>query len=475
MKKILIVVPWRRTVAYVWAIEHAKNLSSQGHTVLLLDLSKLEGFYRKHRIRWYWDLISVKNPAPVAMPKILQESGINIVKNKQKFVFNSHPSAHNWPYLEESMISQYALAHGDSTLRIQDIPKKIRRREKKAYQLVRKSVQETIKKFGVDEFVTINGRFVNQVSALMAARDLGVPTTMLETNGSSIERMSIFKISPQSISEHQSMMKKSWTNETEHSEDQKKRIAINLMNLRMSPEWVWRKNAHSSSNPIKGRYIAYFPASDHEFAVFDIDRSGPPHPNQYEILRIVCEYAQDRRIQVIVRGHPQVYSKHLAEAEDKIWQNQCTLHGATYIDSKSNVDSLKLAEGSYLNVITFSSIALEIGWKGLPLIITAPTIFSGLIPEVEALNAEKIREALANPPHIRNRDALLPYLYYEVNGGQKINHFKVYNKGERYLYIDSDFFLDDPRKFFIFLKKLIGTFRSPIISYIRSRKKHLYY
>ena len=457
MGNLLVVVPCRGSAAYLWTLEYAINMKESGENVYLMDLASIESAYSESRFRWHLERFSRKNSFPNSVERILKEHGINQLKLKDfKVEYSKENDIKSDPIFQKALRSQYAKWHGDSSITISDIPTAIVEREGVAFLRGFSVTQQAIQIFKINQMATVNGRFVTQAACVYASIKQGVEYRLLESIDLPGIRMSVFSNSLHSVTENRIMMKKSWESATIDSRKLAEEVAIKAIEERLSPNWIWKTKNPIESALESNSYISYFPTSDVELAVFDSNEETKSQLNQAEVFTLAARAANELGLQMVVRVHPQPLEEHLAYREDEIWKKLCSDNNALCISSKSSIDSIKLAKNSRLNIVFASSIALEIGYLGLPLIVTAPTIYSCLIPECEALDEERILSAIACPPTLTSKTQIFPYLYYEKMGGAPFVNFEVINMNHA---VYNGIWLDEPRLLIFKARRFLSTFR----------------
>ena len=425
MKRTLIVVSNRSTISYVWAIEHGMRLRNLGVEVSLLDLAGLEGRYISRRIRWWVDLLSYKNSMPRMLSIIADKNSFNLISwkdLKSKDIETEIDLTKNLLF-ENTLRSQFSKWFGSSAITLRDIPKRIVKREIKSFEMSYNIVNNILNRNDFDDLVTINGRFIVEVASILAAKENNVTYGVLENLTNNDSNYSFSRKSIHSVVEMRRLVKETWLGR--ESDKESRSIAESHILKRDSPLWPWKFGNSSSEIGIDAPYIAFYPTSDHEFAVIIEENELLPEMNQTDCFKLISNYCVANSIQLVVRVHPQGRDIALAKKENELWQSLCAETKSFCILSNQPVDSMALAKSALVNVVFASSIGVEFAYNQLPLVICAPTTYSQYIPECEAFSAVEILLKLADPPITENRTAVLPWAYFQEEGGTSISKFKV--------------------------------------------------
>jgi hypothetical protein len=428
METVLVVVPWRRTSAYLYCLERAISLKLNGKNVLFLDLSSLNEKFATTSFRRMIRPYTHRNISSKIYKQILQKHCIPEIvwADFQRQNYETLPSTGIHPVFERALRSQFAASFGHSSISVGDLPTKLVDKAALSFSEALRVVRMVLQEYRIDKLVTVNGRFVVDAASVFISRELGIETELLESTDRPLaNRVNSFKSTPQSVAENRKKMLRTWKIALLKSQASAILIADSVIQNRLSPNWIWRKNNLQIVKFEPNSYIAFFPTSDVEFAIFESEEDLPWHLNQTEVFRLIATKAVELGKKVVVRVHPQLSNEVRGLMEDKIWQDLCLEHNAICIVSSEPVDSLELAKFSYHNIVFASSIALEIGYLGYPILVTAPTIFSSLVSECEALDKTSILKALESPSTFHNREQIRPYLYYEKMAGDSFRHFDV--------------------------------------------------
>lgn len=435
--KILVVIPNRGAIFYTWCLEFA-IAESKNNDVYVLDASRFSSRYYKRSFRWWLDVISMSNPFPRFAKKICERESITYLNNYlnaaplEKFKRSHFKKLEKQNIFQESVRATYALSFGSSNFSYFDVKKKFRERELRSFCRINRLTQSYISRFQISQVVTCNGRLVPQAAVVFAALSMGIKYRLLEYPGPPGQRYCVYENSPHSVNENQMMVKKVW--EEAYSNNPKEAIRLAKLSLVSRVENSSREKI--SSYPLESlnqkKYIAFFPTTDYEFAAIASPRDLRNEFDQRELFKALGDYCLSRDLKLVVRVHPQADSKHLQAKENAIWTALSRELNALCITAEDNLDSLTLARNSKVNVVYASTIALEIAFLGLPLVVCSRTPFSNLIKSNCVLDLEKLADYLEQPPRIQS-EQLYPFAYFESMAGVIINYFRVINVHEIYV------------------------------------------
>jgi hypothetical protein len=321
------------------------------------------------------------------------------------------------------------------------------KREVRSFNKSYNIVDEIVGRFSINDLVTINGRFIIEVASILAAKNQNINYGVLENLTNNDSNYSFSRKSIHSVLEMRRLIKEKWL--YRESESTSQSIAESHMLKRNSPHWPWKFGGSSDEIRVDNPYIAFYPTSDHEFAVITEKDELLPEMNQIDCFKLVAHYCKSNNIKLVVRVHPQGLDKTLAKKEDELWERLCTETESFCILSNLPVDSMALARSALANVVFASSIGAEFAYYQLPLIVCAPTPYSQYIPECEAFSAEDILLKLATPPSSEDKNSVLPWAYFQETGGMPITNFKV---DSVYKIFYGPIQLDAPKKLILWLR-----------------------
>ena len=467
MSRILVVNSNRSSITYSWSLDYARQKREQGHDVFFMDAAKLSGYYLLNKFRWSLDILSHKNSFPVFAKSFCKCEQIKYMrftnsKNKVRNVVTE-----DLLELNDVLRSQFALWYGSQNIKIEEIPRKMLQSEIRSYKSSRLALLNIIDKLDVEKLVTINGRFTIEKAVFDLGKELNLPVSFLESLSENPEKYEEFDISPHSIVEANQKILSQWQNDNHLNPEITKAIAITHMEERTSPNWKWKNPGPMSVN-ISDPYIAFFPTSDFEFSILNIEENLKPKLTQFEVVASLSKIAKGQGLRVVVRGHPQPKEKHVGKVEDEIWSTFCSNNGVEFISSFDSCDSLELAKNAYRNVVYYSSIAAEIAYLGYPVIATAPSIYKDSIPSITMETFNELEVFIKKVPSGIPKDSVYPWAYYMKNGGISNKTFEV--EGLYEIYFNSKR-IDEVRSSIAIVRKSISFLskRTSLLNFVKNR------
>ena len=424
VQRILVVNSNRSSITYSWSLDYARQKSEEGYDVFFLDASKLSGYYLLNKFRWSLDVLSYKKSFPVFAKSFCKSNQIKYIRYANAKSKNRHISRKDVHDLNDVLRSQFSLWYGSQSIKIEEIPRVMLESEVRSYKISRSILKKMITQFKIEKLVTINGRFTIEKAVYDLGKEFKIPVSFLESLSENPKRYEEFQISPHSIVESNQKIASQWQSDFKLDPEKAKAIAEQHMEERTSPNWKW-KNAGQMNTNVSDPYIAFFPTSDYEFSILDIEENLKPKLTQFEVVESLSKIAKDIGLRVVVRGHPQPKEKHVGKIEDQIWRTFCTENEIEFISSFDSCDSLTLAKHAQRNVVYYSSIAPEIAYLGYPVIATAPSIYADSIPNITKETVDEIEVFIKKLPISIPRESVYPWAYYMKNGGVSNQTFDI--------------------------------------------------
>lgn len=283
-----------------------------------------------------------------------------------------------------------------------------------------------------DCVVVFNGRLLHDWAVRVAANQLAIPVIAVEA-GSSLERFSVYRDSAHEIGQ----------SVAERFDEAWRFAPTTAIAEQVASQWFEaRRPVGNSTNPyvtkqqrgsipprVGHRRVTFFSTSSDEF-----EAAGPQWSSRFGeqdeiILRLAHLAEKDEGLEFIVRVHPNMNSKNLAERQllDRLI---AALRGrATIIEPHSSVDSYALAESSDLVLSMHSTLGIEAPYWGIPSATFSPTLFDslGATTPVSDIESSLYIDITADERGQRKARAL-PYGYYYATFGFE---FKFYRHSER--------------------------------------------
>jgi hypothetical protein len=467
VSKILVVNSNRSSITYSWSLDYARQKRDLGEDVYFFDASKLSGYYLLNKLRWSLDLVSYQNSFPAFAESFCESNQIRYLKfSSFKKGFKNVESIDNLN-LKDVLRSQFSLWYGSQSIKIEEIPKKMLQSEVKSYTSTKFLLSKIVEQLRIEKIITINGRFTIEKAVFDLGKEKNLPVSFLESLSENPEKYEEFDISPHSIVESNRKILSQWKRDFDLNPKTTTDIAVTHMKERTSPNWKW-KNPGPTNLDILDPYIAFFPTSDYEFSILNIEANLKPKLSQFEVVESLLNVAKDLGLEVVVRGHPQPKEKHVGSIEDEIWSQFCTDNKIKFISAFDPYDSLELAKNAYRNVVYYSSIAAEIAYLGFPVIATAPSIYSDSIPNITKETVGEIEIFIKSEPPSLPIDSVYPWAYYMKNGGNSNKTFTVAGLYEIYHELER---IDEPRSSILRIRNFISflTNRTSILNFIKNK------
>lgn len=156
---------------------------------------------------------------------------------------------------------------------------------------------------------------------------------------------------------------------------------------------TWTGNSFKKTIPTP--YVAIFSSSDHEHFSINPNRDFENSTTQMEWIANLTSELLKFDYRVAIRFHPnsEVNAKMIKEKWIKRFKGTKKLH---LFLPQDNVDSYELAMNSSVNITTFSTIAAECAYLGIPIISTGFSMYEFFIP------LDKVNKALEIVPKVES-------------------------------------------------------------------------
>lgn len=464
MTRKLVVIPNRSNYVLAWCLEYAINLKSLGFTVDLLDMSRLNARYIQKPNRWLIDNASSRKSTArkKSIKHICNEFGLTDLTSSISLtskVQRDFASQDIQEYFYTAVRSSYARWFGSSDIEISDIPETLFEYEKLSFIRIYDQVSKLLKLNDYSELSTVNGRFVPDAAAVLAALEAKVPYRVLEKMTEDWSHFVPFTVSAQSLPERDQIIDHEWKQEDKAGREEKISIAVEYLKLRTSEEWAWERNSHAvlpEDIDLKKPYAVFYLTSDWEFPVFG-EESSSVFMTQVQSVTTVSLICLENEVQLVVKGHPHPGESRLSAIEDRKWRIICEKLGILYVPCDSGVRSLQLADKSYCNFVHGSTLAIDFVVNKLPVIATTPSDYTTLIPEICAFDEVQIRRLFQNLPKPIEPSRLYSWAFSAIKAGIPMRHFEIREdmqvafKGE---------LIDQPIRIFIKIRALFARLMS---------------
>lgn len=283
-----------------------------------------------------------------------------------------------------------------------------------------------------DCVVLFNGRLLHDWAVRAAACELDIPVIAVEA-GYSLDRFTVYRDSAHQIGEpFAERLDEAWKN-----------APSTAVAEQVASKWFEaRRPSRVSTNPHvdiqrvgsvptrdNRRRVTFFSTSSDEF-----EASGPQWSSKFGdydqiIVRLARLAKQDENLEFIVRLHPNMRSKNLAERQLEGDLVQTLRDLATVIEPDSSVDSYALTESSDLVLSMHSTLGIEAPYWGVPSATFSPTLFDSLGATTPVSDFDSSLYIRLTPEELSERKIrALPYGYYYATFGFE---FRYYEHNER--------------------------------------------
>lgn len=250
-------------------------------------------------------------------------------------------------------------------------------------------VHSTIVNMKVDCLIVYNGRFINERAAWRSAEGLGIPVLFHEA--SKDFSYCISNYSPHSRTGYRKLAEEMTTNmSTLVITDEAREWyegRINGLNPDSSHfQKKWKKGYKSAESGVhEKKRISIFTTSDDEYIGLSNEWDLPEKRTQKEWLEIIVRLAVFYNYEVILRLHPNLATK--SRRLRKEWLLLRKIMGLKVIDFNDAVNSYSLVKYSDLVITCGSTIAMEAGYLGKPVLSVGTGIYDllGAITKVQNL------------------------------------------------------------------------------------------
>ena len=237
-----------------------------------------------------------------------------------------------------------------------------------------------LKELKISYLVVFNGRFVNEKAAVAAAKHLGIRIIYHEASRDNSYSLSCF--SPHSITGYKKLA--AALTENVDSEDisrdslswYRSRITgTNPDSAHFQSRWEYFDEA-PRQEPLARKRISVFTTSDDEYLGLSGDWDLPQKQSQRKWITSIVKIALKHDYEVILRLHPNLKTK--SKSLQKEWKQLADIEGITIIGFADRDNSYNLVKSSHLVVTCGSTIAMEAGFLGKPVLSVGTGIYDGL-------------------------------------------------------------------------------------------------
>ena len=249
----------------------------------------------------------------------------------------------------------------------------------------------------ITHLIVFNGRFVKESAAVSAAKAANI--TIVYHEASKSGKFFISCYSPLSSVGYWELTQ-FLTNEkspdliSEVSETwfKKRIIGQDLDSSHFQKNWLPIADSHSV-NQLERKQIVIFTTSDDEFLGVSPDWDLPELQSQIEWLTKIAKLAISLQFKVIIRLHPNLRTK--SRSLQKEWSDLSNLKNLELIKYNEPINSYNLINQSDLIISCGSTIAMEAGFLGKPVLSVGSGIYDGLNAVTKCQDLKVIEEILS--------------------------------------------------------------------------------
>ena len=327
-----------------------------------------------------------------------------------------------------TLVSKYGIGELNTTL----IRRQGTKLAKEYIQIVNQTYRLILKN-AIDLIVVFNGRFCEENAVAHLGTQLGIKVLYHEApaNGKEYFLFDAHALSQENFALVLNRMKKSWTSEEIFSKGN--HWIQNRMNRQDVDILRFQKKWNSDMQiPKEGKCrITFFPTSDDEFLGVNEAWDLPNQQSQFERCLDFIRGLDHRDYEVIVRLHPNLASK--SKSLQRKWMSLSQVANARIIEPGANIDSYKLVKESDLVVTCGSTIAVEAGILGVPVLAIGSGIYDGLkviFKDSRNLDQSKNLSPKTILQLAPNRDACLEIGAVFSFVGNSFDNFSTYEYGK---------------------------------------------
>jgi hypothetical protein len=299
---------------------------------------------------------------------------------------------------------------------------------------------ESLKKIEKNKYacaVTVNGRFTKNAAILKWAEHQGMSSKLIEF-GADKEKFEIYEVSPHSMAELESKIKRHWEiSDPVVRESQGRNFLAKLTENKPITEINWREGMREGYLPSwdKSNVCTFFASTETEYAGVGDSIPKENFSNQVEAFRAIVEFLPSDDWQIVLRRHPRNPNGDSVDPEAFLWDEFKSHRNVVIIEPESPVDSIALGLNSDLVFNFCSIIAMELIARGSKNVYTlGPSPWRRLLPELQIESSELLEGILENKEIAIKAESILPWCFYASSHGNEFQliHFDEINQRWRY-------------------------------------------
>jgi hypothetical protein len=438
--KHLVVITSGGIYWLLWSLDYIERLINSGESVVVVDISAVNLKIGINRIFFWLNKFYRVNSGKNLISNLTHEYPIKIYRPKLKFT-------KTWKYKDLYLKNSIDFRNGldaeyfekieKRVLQDSDLKRRYFNRAKNVFNFVYHEVSEVIENEKITNLVVSGGRTLIPAGCIAASKESGIDFSILESN----ERSGIgyfayhgdFRTNCTPIQE---LIVEKWND----GDPSKLKIAQNYLDNKLFRQDLSGMNFAANfvdSELIdelkKTPYVAIFLTSSFEFLSFPGKTKLGDH-NRLDQIEKVCMFskiAKEYGFVPVVRAHPSRpgYEK-VSGIDDPEWSNLCDEIGATYISSKSNMNSYEIMKNSNLNAVYVSSAGVDSLILGAQTLIVGNSEYANLVPELCAFDEEAIRSRFRSINQKIEIERIYPYAFHMATYGQVVSRASLNNEGK---------------------------------------------
>ncbi len=269
----------------------------------------------------------------------------------------------------------------------------------KSFAYVFDQTHAVITQRGITMLAVYNGRFLHDRAAAVAAESLGIPVVSYDIGGhdtdfdltlddthdwDALQRRMLNMYANWDPEERDQLGSKWFLDRTQHL-DQTNSLFVEA-----------QKIGSMVDLPKDKKIVVYFSSSGDEIVELDLDWDSY-FGGQEKALGLVAQIcAEDPDTYFIVRSHP--HKRHKPQRDVQEWMAAVeSANPDLHLDPHSEVDSYELMRAADLVITYGSTSGVEAAFAKKPVIVMGPSAYNILGCATQVINADELRQAMAEP------------------------------------------------------------------------------